>query len=116
MAMSPTLSFTPRGAPRMRASRMGSLALIFKCIFAVRAVRAHLAPTLPVHSRAHSGAETGMSDGSTGPVPLVDGRRELQASAMSVCSSIMFAGRMTLAAGYFHTCTLSTAGGAACWG
>ena len=35
---------------------------------------------------------------------------------MSVCSNVMFAGRMTLAAGYYHTCILSAAGGAACWG
>ena len=101
----------------MRISRMGSLVLVLKCIFVVRAVRAHLAPTLPLDSRTHAGAETGVSDGgSTGLAPFVDTRRVLQASAMSLCSDVMFAGRMTLAAGGYHTCTLSAAGGAACWG
>ena len=111
MTMSPALSFTPRGAPRMRTSRTGSLALMFKCIFVVRAVRAHLAPTLPVHSRARTGAETNVSGSSA-----VEGRRELQASALGVCSNVMFAGRMTLAVGGEHTCTVSTAGALWCWG
>jgi len=91
---------------------------MLKCIFAVCAVRAHLAPTLPVHSLAHAGAEMGVSDGdSTGLAPLVDTRRVLQASAMSVCSDVMFAGRMTLASSGFQVCAVrSISGQVICWG
>ena len=42
--------------------------------------------------------------------------RALQAATLGVCVDPAFAGRATLAVGYWHTCALSTAGGVTCWG
>ena len=120
MAPPPALLSPPRRAPRTRAPRAGGVALILKCIFVVRAVRAHLAPApMPrAHAGAESGAgaETSVAGNSTGMATLNEGRRELQTSALGVCSDVRFAGRMTLATGQSHTCAVSTASAVVCWG